>query len=275
MQNLMAAVLENTPLAPGLRRLVLSVPKMFSEEVGGNIFNAETSDFKKLRPGMFVHAAVVDAPDRLLRRPIGLMDADFMNETITLAIQAKGEGTCKLCSVATGNTIDILVPAGNGFDPKDAGTVWLAGGGVGVAPLLFAAKCYAPHYKLRAFLGFRCRESVFADSEISHYCHTTLCTDDGSAGFHGTVVDAMEKALCTDDLVPDLVLACGPTPMLKGVQSFCLSHGISGQLSLEQRMGCGYGACLTCACKVRGTSGISFERVCADGPVFDAERVVL
>ena len=116
---------------------------------------------------------------------------------------------------------------------------------------------------------------VFAYSEISRLCPVMLCTDDGGAGFHGTVVAAMQTAVAMDTPLPDLILACGPTPMLKGVQSFCAAHGVKGQLSLEQRMGCGYGACLTCACKVSGDTGISFERVCVDGPVFDAERVVL
>ena len=275
MQNILATIKSNDPMATGIRRLVLSVPKGLFEGSPAAEKPSKSNVNGPLQPGMFVHAAVTDAPDRLLRRPIGLMDVDEKDQTVTLAVQAKGPGTCKICAAPPGSLLDMLAPIGNGFDTKDAKTIWLVGGGVGAAPLLFAAKRYAPGHSLRAFLGFRNSDMVFAYSEISYLCPAMLCTDDGSAGFHGTVVAAMQTAVAKDTPLPDLILACGPTPMLKGVQNFCGLHGVKGQLSLEQRMGCGYGACLTCACKVSGEAGVSFERVCIDGPVFDVERVVL
>jgi dihydroorotate dehydrogenase electron transfer subunit len=275
MQNILATIKANDPIAAGIHRLVLSVPKALFESNQSAEKTSNPSSSRPLQPGMFVHVAVTDAPDRLLRRPIGLMDADEKYQTVTLAIQSKGPGTCKICAAPPGSLLDILAPIGNGFDTTNAKTVWLVGGGVGAAPLLFAAKKYAPHHSLHAFLGFRSADLVFAFSDISRLCPAMLCTDDGSIGFHGTVVEAMQTEIAKDTPLPDLILACGPTPMLKGVQNFCVTHSVKGQLSLEQRMGCGYGACLTCACKISGEAGVSFARVCVDGPVFDAERVVL
>ncbi|MEG2204544.1 MAG: dihydroorotate dehydrogenase electron transfer subunit, partial [Oscillospiraceae bacterium] len=125
-------------------------------------------------------------------------------------------------------------------------------------------------------LGFRTQTMAYALDDFAACGAMQLCTDDGSAGTPGTVLDAMRARLLTDGERPGRIMACGPAPMLRAVQDFCREQKIPGQLSLEQRMGCGYGACLTCACAVKKEDGsIGYDRVCADGPVFDAEEVVL
>lgn len=249
-----AAVLRNAPLAGGMTELVLSAPGVFAAPVA---------------PGMFAHLLIPNAPQHVLRRPISIMDADAGAKTLTLGIRPKGEGTRLLCALPEGSALDLLAPLGRGFDLGGARTLWLVGGGVGAAPLLYAAKEFGRRADVTAFLGFRTASMACALAGFEAAGRAVLCTDDGSAGLRGTVIDAMNRRPDR----PDLVMACGPVPMLKAARDFCAARGIRGQLSLEQRMGCGYGACLTCACKTRDGGREAYERVCADGPVFDAERV--
>jgi dihydroorotate dehydrogenase electron transfer subunit len=273
MRNITAAVMENLPVAEGINQMVLSLPRDVFEEYRCPPESLGGDCAKGFAPGMFVHLALSNSPDKLLRRPIGIMDADECASTLTLAIQKKGEGTCSLCAAAPGDPIDMLAPIGRGFSLGTAAEVWLVGGGVGAAPMMFAAKSFSGLCRLRAFLGFKSADCVFGFSQMANLCPTALSTDDASAGFMGSAVDLIVESIGRTG-VPDLIMACGPTPMLKAVASLCREHKIKGQLSMEQRMGCGYGACLTCACKVVDDGAISFERVCVDGPVFDAERVV-
>ena len=241
-----------------MRKLVLQADEAFEKEVC---------------PGTFAHLKVPGATAHLLRRPISIMDADKAEKTLTLMIQPKGEGTNLICALKEGDEIEMIAPLGHGFDPKDAKIIWAVGGGVGVAPMVYACKEFSKDAQITAVMGYRTEKQIFCENALSWVCcDLVICTDDGSAGVHGSVIDGIK----TLSGKPDLIIACGPTPMLKAVQQFALENDIPCQLSLEQRMGCGYGACLTCSCKTKDENGNEdFARVCADGPVFNAAEVVL
>lgn len=252
-----AKLLSSRPLGGGMRELCLEVPDEFC---------------RASRPGMFVHLKVPDAPQHLLRRPISIMDLEPEDNLLVLGVQPKGEGTRLICSLREGGCIEMLGPLGNGFSLNDAKTVWAIGGGVGVAPMLYACREFSKSARVTASLGFRTRDMIFSERDFHESAfRLVIATDDGPAGFHGNALAALSS-----HPLPDLIIACGPTPMLKAVQEFALGHNLHCQLSLEQRMGCGYGACLTCSCRTMSRDGEEhYARVCADGPVFDAGKVVL
>ncbi|MFV0498368.1 MAG: dihydroorotate dehydrogenase electron transfer subunit [Candidatus Fimivivens sp.] len=253
----MARILEKGVLGRDMVRFVLHAPETFLQPV---------------QPGMFVHIKVPNDASHILRRPISIMDADTEAGSITLGIQPKGEGTQRICLLEPGDEMEIIAPLGNSFALNGAKTVWALGGGIGVAPMLFACHTFAKTAQVTAVLGFRTAEQVYGEEDFSTFADLIICTDDGCRGFNGTIMDAVREKID----FPELIIACGPAPMLKAVQEFALARNIPCQLSLEQRMGCGYGGCLTCSCKIKRTDSREiFARVCADGPVFDAKVVVL
>ena len=254
MQEITARVLSCEPLCAGLIRIVLHAP-----EIAG-----------QAQAGQFIHMLVPDGA-HVLRRPISLMAFDRAAGTLTLAIQPKGRGTQILCAMKPGDGVQCLGPLGTGFDGSGAGTIYFVGGGVGVAPVCCAMDAFATPDS-RAFFGFRGREYAYGMTQAP--CAVTAVSDDGTLG---------EKALVTKPLLdaiaqrqPDLIMACGPAPMLVAVQQIALERGIPCQLSLEERMGCGIGACLGCNVKAVHPDGSwSYKRVYKDGPVFDAKEVDL
>jgi dihydroorotate dehydrogenase electron transfer subunit len=168
-----------------------------------------------------------------------------------------------------GETIKILLPLGNPFPDVPAGRdIWLVGGGLGVAPLLYAAKVLSETAgEPRSFLGFGDERSVFGTEEMSELSEMTL--DVG-----GFITDKVSGALAL--VRPGAIFSCGPVPMLGALKKICAARGVPLYVSLEERMGCGVGACLVCACAVRAPDGAArYKRVCKDGPVFDAEEVML
>lgn len=259
MQPFLSEVIKNEQLSCGMTLLVLRAENAFQNGA--------------VPAGCFAHIKVPNASAHLLRRPISIMDADDNNKTLTLGIMPKGEGTRLICTVRAGDMLELMAPMGNGFTLKNAKTAWTIGGGVGVAPMLYTSKVFSKEAHVTAIMGFKNAAAVFAEPEFEAASERLLlCTDDGSKGFAGTVIDAAEAL----GELPQLIAACGPAPMLKAVQQFASKHNIPCQLSLEQRMGCGYGACLTCSCKSKNESGEeSFRRVCADGPVFNGSEVIL
>ncbi|MCL2030827.1 MAG: dihydroorotate dehydrogenase electron transfer subunit [Oscillospiraceae bacterium] len=208
-------------------------------------------------PGQFVH--IDCGGGLLLRRPLSLCGYD--NGIARLVYAARGEGTRRLSRRRPGERLDMLGPLGRGF-VMDSRPALLVGGGIGVPPLVFCAD--RAEGRVHAVLGFRnadavCLTEAFASAEV--------LTDDGSAGAKGYPHEALRAHLQTGDWAR--VLACGPVPMLRAVAKVCAEHGVECQVSLEERMACGVGACLVCACGVNG----DYKRVCADGPVFDAREV--
>ena len=209
-------------------------------------------------PGQFISLAL---DGFYLRRPISVFDLE--DGAVTVIYKVVGEGTKQMANLAAGARIDTLTGLGNGYDLSRAGErPLLIGGGVGVPPLYLLAKCLRRQgRKVTAVLGFNTAAEVFAEEDFRALgCETVVTTADGSCGKRGFVTDALPEQY-------SFFYTCGPEPMLKAVYR---AAGTDGQFSFEERMGCGFGACMGCSRKtVHG-----YKRVCRDGPVFDKEEIV-
>jgi len=227
------------------------------------------------KPGQFVHIKI---DGFTLRRPISICEIDKRNGALRIVFEIRGQGTAKLSSLNVGDNIDIIAPLGNGFTLPEKGSikpdrrVILVGGGIGVPPLLGIAKVLRE--SATAILGFRSYDKIILAGDFKRAdAHVITCTDDGSVGIRGTVTPVLAEELAKRDV--DKVYACGPEPMLKAVISECAKASVPSEVSLEQRMGCGVGACVVCACRVLRDNGERMLRVCKDGPVFDGAEVIL
>lgn len=222
---------------------------------------AETAEI-----GQFLH--IQCGGNTFLRRPISICDTG--DTTVRFAFQVKGEGTKELARHKVGDIIDIMGPLGHGFDVRPGEDVVVIGGGIGVFPLLKIAR----KTDSKVFLGFRTKDLVTMEGDFRAASdHVVICTDDGSYGYNGFAVAAMGEYLTEHR--PQLICCCGPTPMLKVVKQIAEHMDIPCQLSLEQRMGCGIGACLTCVCETKNEGMAKYQQVCTCGPVFDSKEVVL
>ena len=219
-------------------------------------------------PGQFVHIKCGDA--LLLRRPISVcfcQDGD-PSGLLTVVFEVRGDGTQWLAGREAGDTLDVMGLLGNGFDIKPEGRYLLVGGGIGIPPMVGCAQY--TQGRSTAVLGGRSADKIILKDRFEDACAKVLvCTDDGSLGFHG-FVDALVRQELSEDKNYDAVLACGPKPMLRNVAKAAEESGVPCQVSMEERMGCGVGACLVCACDM--ADGIR-KHVCKDGPVFDAREV--
>lgn len=221
------------------------------------------------RAGQFVHIRV---PEHTLRRPISICEVDRQAGTIRIVFEIKGSGTEALANLPAGGLIDMMGPLGNGFAllESDRAAV-VVGGGIGVPPMLEAAKHYAEN--ATAIIGFRDAAHIILEQDFdSCGCDVRLATDDGSRGERGFVTDLLRNRLAEGGV--DIVYACGPKAMLKAVAEVAREYSVRCQVSLEERMGCGVGACLVCACEIARKNGdTTYKHVCKDGPVFEAEEV--
>ena len=219
-------------------------------------------------PGQFVHIKCGDG--LLLRRPISVCSCmeDEPEDTLAIVFETRGEGTEWLANRPVGHSVDVLGLLGNGFDMKPEGRYLLVGGGIGVPPMRGCAQY--TQGRSTAIVGFRSKEKAILLDLLEEECGKLLvATDDGSLGYHG-YVDALVRRELTEDKNYDAVLACGPKLMLRNVARVAEEFGIPCQVSMEERMGCGVGACLVCACDLKGGAR---RHVCKDGPVFDAREV--
>lgn len=208
-------------------------------------------------PGQFVNIAL---PGRYLRRPISICDWDAT--TITIVYREVGVGTLDMTRLGEGTEVEMLTGLGNGFATEGCGTPLLVGGGVGLPPMLGLAKAYlAKGIKPIVVAGFNSSSDVILKDEFAKAgLELLISTMDGSAGVKGTVMEIIK------DLEFDYFQACGPKPMLKALADMPKP----GQVSVEERMGCGFGVCMGCSCKT--TEGV--KRVCKDGPVFEKEMMI-
>lgn len=248
-------VAQQTRLGEGLYETVLEAPQIAAAA----------------QCGQFVHIACGEG--NLLRRPISICRAAA--DKLTVVYQVKGEGTRWLAERQEGDTLDVLGPLGHGFDVAALGaSPVLIGGGIGVPPMLQTAVCAAQAgAQPRAVLGFRNQGAVILEEAFRAVCETFVTTDDGSYARHGFVTDVLKEQLAD----ATGVAACGPKPMLRAIAALAREAGVPCQVSMEERMGCGIGACLVCACELKlkdGQQGVRYGHVCKDGPVFDAEEVV-
>lgn len=229
-------------------------------------------------PGQFVEVKCSDSYDPLLRRPISLHKISREHETFELLYEVVGKGTELLANFTVGGELDVLGPLGEGFkiDPKKNIHI-LVGGGMGVAPLLALAEAVkVPGEKaVYALIGAKTKECVQCEAELKEVADQVIVsTDDGSYGESGLVSDQLLKLLNSafDNSAFGIisVYACGPKAMLRAVAEIAVQKKVTCQLSMEERMACGIGACKGCAVKTRS----GYKMACKDGPVFAAQEIV-
>ncbi|MBQ6624871.1 MAG: dihydroorotate dehydrogenase electron transfer subunit [Clostridia bacterium] len=227
-----------------------------NETVYKMILTGDTSQITS--PGQFINIKI---SDKYLRRPISVCDAD--EKTVTIIYKVVGHGTEILSQMKSGETLDVLTGLGNGYDLSLSGDKpMLLGGGVGVPPLYMLAKQLIEQgKKVSVVLGFNTKSEIFYEEEFKKIgADVTVTTVDGSYGVKGFVTDAL-----TDDY--SYFYTCGPEPMLKAIFKATTT---SGQFSFEERMGCGFGACMGCSCK----TVTGYKRICKEGPVLKREEII-
>ena len=241
MKQTVLTIEENVPLTASVYRM-----RLYAGEL------------EEQRPGQFIDILL---PSRFLRRPISVFD--WEPGRVTVIYKVIGHGTEQLSAMRPGETLDALTGLGNGYDLTRAGEApLLLGGGAGVPPLYLLAKRLTAQGKtVTAVLGFNTEDEVFGEEDFRALgCRVTVTTADGSRGTKGFVTDALPDRY-------SYFYACGPEPMLKAVYRAAKT---SGQFSLEERMGCGFGACM--GCSIKTVSGP--RRVCREGPVFEKEEIL-
>ena len=217
--------------------------------------------------GQFVQVRVDGCDKAYLRRPISIHDVDYQNDTIDLLIQEKHEGTKKLCALPVGAKVNVVLPLGNGFTmPDKDDNILLVGGGIGIAPLLyFAKKCYFLK-NVTFLLGGRTKDDLMLLERFREVGEVFITTNDGSIGEQGFVTDHS----LWNTMKINKIYACGPMPMMKAVAKVAKAKNIWCEVSLENQMACGIGACLCC---VENTKEGNLC-VCKEGPVFNIERLL-
>lgn len=260
-------IVEHEEIGPHSRQLVLDAPDIASLAV----------------PGQFVHLLCGDTNDPLLRRPFSLHNAGGY---IWILYEIRGRGTALLATRTPGETLDVVGPLGNGFTlPASASQpLLLVGGGIGAAPLYFLAEAIDIRLSRKClyfFMGARTSQGHCCFDQFFGYCgfesdeRYFVCTDDGRVGYHGLVTDPLAKWLSDySGTEKPIIYACGPMPMLKAVSRIALDHDVKCQVSVEAKMACGVGACLSCVIKVRDGGSFKYVRSCAEGPVFDAREII-
>lgn len=209
-------------------------------------------------PGQFIN---IQLDGKFLRRPISV--CDYSDDTITIIYKVVGEGTEQMKQLAVGDVLDVLTGLGNGYDISKSTKPLLIGGGVGVPPMYNLAKALINDgQKVSVVLGFNTAKEIFYEDEFKALgCDVFVTTVDGSYGIKGFVTDAMK------DIDYDYFYTCGPLPMFKAIYN---ATETSGQFSFEERMGCGFGACMGCSCKTKYGN----KRICKDGPVLVKEEII-
>ena len=221
-------------------------------------------------PGQFLSVYCRDG-SRLLPRPVSICEIDKNLGRIRIVYRTVGSGTREMALWKEGDLVEILGPLGNGFpDVSEDRTAFLIGGGIGIPPMLELARSLKCRKKV--ILGYR--DELFLNVVFEPYGDVFIATEDGSRGTRGNVLDAVRE----HGLKGDVIMACGPAPMLKALKAYAAEQGMECYLSLEERMACGVGACLACVCRTKEVdshSNVHNRRICKDGPVFRAEEVEL
>ncbi|MGD9505773.1 MAG: dihydroorotate dehydrogenase electron transfer subunit [Syntrophobacteraceae bacterium] len=264
-----ALIISQTREAAGTFRMRLKSPRIAAEA----------------RPGQFVMLQVREGPEPLLRRPFSFHAITPDEGVFDILYRVVGRGTWMLSQCAPGSSLNILGPLGNGFDipDRELSLVFLAAGGIGIAPLvelMARLRESNPSAAMRLFYGARTAEEMIptdAMEVLGVAVHRS--TDDGSAGYHGWVGELMKTTAETEGLKPEILFTCGPLPMQRHIAKWALEKGVPAQLSLESLMACGLGACLGCALPATAVPGSApsaedhYLHVCKDGPIFPAGAI--
>lgn len=247
-----AKVRSQEKLATDIFSLVLYVPEIAEQAKAGQFVSVYSHDGSKLLP-----------------RPISLCEIDKTKGTIRLVYRIAGAGTKEFSALKENDTVDVMGPLGNGFTLKNKKAI-LIGGGIGIPPMLELAK--ELDCEKNIVLGFR--DETFLMDEFEPRGEVYAASEDGKTGVKGNVMNAIKEY----EIDGDIIYACGPTPMLRAIKEYAEANHIEAQVSLEEKMACGIGACLACVCKskeVDDHSHVHNKRICKDGPVFDAREVEL
>jgi len=223
---------------------------------------------KNALAGQFIDIRVTDRDEPLLRRPISIHKIN--GSKVSIFYEVVGRATQILAQKKAGEAVDIIGPLGNGFSVRKLKSVFLVAGGMGTAPLLFLAHALKKN-KITVLIGAKTKEGLVCVQEFKKLgCEVKTSTDDGTAGLKGRVTDLLGQLLMTKGQQSTTIYACGPKPMLKAVTEIAMTRNVPAQLSLEEHMSCGIGACLGCVVKTKK----GLKRVCKEGPVFEAKELV-
>lgn len=228
---------------------------------------ADNAPLEEMCPGQFVQILVDDSPSVFLRRPISINNIDKQTNEMWLLVQRVGEGTEKICAKQAGGKMNIVFPLGNSFSiPEKTGNFLLIGGGVGTAPMLFLGKKLKENgFEPQFLLGGRSQRDILQIADFEQYGKVHCTTEDGSMGEKGYVTD--HSVLRNEKI--DFIYTCGPRPMMVAVARHAHANNIGCEVSLENLMACGFGACLCCIEKTTRGNVCS----CTEGPVFNINEL--
>ena len=258
--NIEAKIIEIEKLTDMIYRFVCKTPEISQVAVAGQFVNVQVLDMST-------------AP--LLKRPISIYNIDKKKNTIEFIFQVRGHGTKILADKKVGENICVLGPLGKGFSIGNFKNIAIIGGGIGIFPLYELAKESKKIGQVTTYLGFRDKNFVILEKEFKAVSDSlVITTDNGTYGSKGYGVDYLRKDISSKKF--DAIFACGPKLMLSAVKKIAKENGVYCEVSLEERMGCAIGACMGCSVRLETDDGtVKYARVCKDGPVFDAETVVI
>jgi len=255
---------------------------LLKKEVAPNIFLIKLLApliAKEAIPGQFLHIKCSKDYNPLLRRPLSIHQIDKEKGEIFILFEVVGVGTKLLAQRAVGDDLDILGPIGNGFNIyPESKKIMVVGGGIGVAPLLaLVEESIAKGKEVQVLIGALEKEMVIGEESFQILgAKVDTATENGSYKYKGLVTDLLIEIISR--WLPNQIFACGPKPMLRKIADITSNYNINCQVSLEERMGCGIGACLGCVCKIKqkrnNEEKYHYKRVCVDGPVFETSEVI-
>ncbi len=254
-----------------MKKYIATLPVIQNYPINDEYFVLELTHEELLPdilPAQFVEILVEGEPGVFLRRPISIHDVDYENNLLRLLIRIAGKGTQKLSLLREGDAVDMVYPLGNSFSMPQKPNILLVGGGCGMAPLLYAARYFREYgFEPRVLVGARSKKGILLRDEYRKYAELLTCTEDGSHGVKGYVTD---HPVFSDRNNIDIIYACGPTPMLKAVGAWAMNNDVECEVSLENLMACGIGACLCCVQKTIDGN----KTVCQEGPVFNIKDII-
>ncbi len=265
--NIKVKILSGKEIAPNIYLMKLKAPEIVQNAL----------------PGQFIHIKCSKDNYPLLRRPLSIHRIDKEKGEIFILFQIMGEGTKLLADRTIGDNLDIMGPIGNGFNIyPESKKIVIIGGGIGVAPLLaLCEESIRQGKEVRVLIGALKKELVIREENFKILgAKVDVATDDGSYKYKGLVTNLLEETIIKKGWLPDQIFACGPKPMLRKIVEISLDNHIDCQVSLEERMACGIGACLGCVCKIKTRDKkedevkYDYKRVCVDGPIFEGSEVV-